>query len=73
MGVADGQSLSPRYASAPALGDWKDVDLPGGVVVGAITRDSEFVTLRGDTVIQAGDHVVVFTEADTVEAVLEMF
>ncbi|MDG5777375.1 Trk system potassium transporter TrkA [Haloarculaceae archaeon H-GB2-1] len=48
-------------------------DLPGGVVVGALTRNNDFVTPRGDTVIQPGDHVVVFTEADTVEAVLEMF
>lgn len=48
-------------------------DLPGGIVVGAITRDSEFITPRGDTVIHPGDHVIVFTEASTVESVLKMF
>ncbi|WP_181685448.1 Trk system potassium transporter TrkA [Halorhabdus salina] len=39
-------------------------DLPDGVVVGAITRDGEFVRPRGDTVVEVGDHVVVFVEAD---------
>jgi trk system potassium uptake protein TrkA len=38
-------------------------DLPDGVVIGAITRNGEFITPRGDTVVQAGDHVVVFLDA----------
>ena len=37
-------------------------ELPEGVVIGAITRDREFVVPRGDTVIEAGDHVVVFVD-----------
>jgi trk system potassium uptake protein TrkA len=44
-------------------------DLPGGVVIGAITRNGEFVIPRGDTVIEAGDHVVVFVDARVVEEV----
>jgi len=43
--------------------------LPNGVVFGAITRDFELITPRGDTVIEAGDHVVVFADADAVDAV----
>ncbi|MFB6104156.1 MAG: Trk system potassium transporter TrkA [Halobacteriaceae archaeon] len=39
-------------------------DLPDGVVIGAITRDEEFVTPRGDTVIKAGDHVIAFVRED---------
>jgi trk system potassium uptake protein TrkA len=39
-------------------------DLPGGVVVGAITRNGQFVIPRGDTVIEAGDNVVIFVDAD---------
>ncbi|MFB6082529.1 MAG: Trk system potassium transporter TrkA [Halanaeroarchaeum sp.] len=35
-------------------------DFPSGVVVGAITRDGAFVTPRGDTVVEPGDHVVLF-------------
>jgi trk system potassium uptake protein TrkA len=44
-------------------------ELPNGVVFGAITRDFELITPRGDTVIEAGDHVVVFADADAVDAV----
>jgi len=38
-------------------------DFPDGVVIGAITRDGAYVIPRGDTVIQRGDHVVVFVDA----------
>lgn len=38
-------------------------NLPEGVVVGAVTRDSEYVVPRGDTVILPGDHVVLFAAA----------
>jgi len=44
-------------------------ELPNGVVFGAITRDHELITPRGDTVIEVGDHIVVFADADAVEAV----
>jgi len=44
-------------------------DLPEGFVVGAITRDSDYVTPRGDTFVETGDHVVAFVEADAHEAV----
>ena len=43
--------------------------LPSGVVIGAIVRAGEFVTPRGDTVIETGDHVVVFAAMDVVEEV----
>ncbi len=44
-------------------------DLPGGVVVGAITRDGEYVVPRGSTVVEVGDHVVAFVQADALEEV----
>jgi trk system potassium uptake protein TrkA len=44
-------------------------DLPEGVVVGAITRDGEYVTPRGDTVVEVGDHVVAFVQADVLDEV----
>jgi len=61
-------------------------DLPEGVVIGAITRgddpttrqgtaDAEALTLvtpRGGTVVEPGDHVVLFANADAVEAVSEL-
>ncbi len=47
-------------------------DLPEGIVIGAITRNGDFVIPRGDTVIEVGDSVVVFAEADNVSAVTSM-
>ena len=44
-------------------------DLPEGVVVGAITREMDFITPRGDTVVEVGDHVVVFGDIDIVDEV----
>lgn len=42
-------------------------DLPDGVVVGAITRAGGFVTPRGDTVVEVGDHVVVLAREEVAE------
>lgn len=44
-------------------------DLPARVTVGAITRDGTLITPRGDTVIEVGDHVVLFAETAVVDAV----
>jgi trk system potassium uptake protein TrkA len=44
-------------------------DLPDGVVIGAITRNREFITPRGDTVVEIGDHVVVFGDIEIVDDV----
>jgi trk system potassium uptake protein TrkA len=44
-------------------------DLSARVTIGAITRDGVFITPRGDTVVEVGDHVVVFVETDAVDAV----
>lgn len=44
-------------------------DLPDGVVVGAITRDGEFVTPRGETVVERGDHVILFLETAVLDEV----
>ena len=43
--------------------------LPEDVVIGAITRGGEFVVPRGETVVEAGDHVVLFVDAEHAEAV----
>jgi trk system potassium uptake protein TrkA len=41
-----------------------DTDLSGQFVIGAIVRNHSYVIPRGDTVLQAGDSVVVFVESD---------
>jgi trk system potassium uptake protein TrkA len=46
-------------------------DFSEGVVIGAITRDGERITPRGDTVVREGDHVVVFAETAVLETVTE--
>ncbi|MFD1514856.1 Trk system potassium transporter TrkA [Halomarina rubra] len=44
-------------------------DLPAGTVIGAITRDGSLVTPRGETVIEVGDHVVLFVNTEDIDAV----
>lgn len=46
-------------------------DLPNNVVIGAITRAGTFVTPRGDTVVEVGDHVVLFVDVDSLDTVVE--
>jgi trk system potassium uptake protein len=47
-------------------------DLPSEVVIGAITREREFIIPRGDTVIEPGDHVVLFVAANVLSDVLAL-
>lgn len=48
------------------------VDLTEPIVIGAIIRGNEVILPRGDTIIEVGDHVVIFTagEIDAVTAQL---
>ncbi|WP_226040714.1 Trk system potassium transporter TrkA [Natrinema sp. DC36] len=41
--------------------------LPAGIVIGAITRDGELITPRGETKVESGDHVVVFVDTAVLE------
>ncbi|EMA44142.1 Trk system potassium transporter TrkA [Halococcus saccharolyticus] len=61
--IADDSVLAGRPIRESAA------DLPARVTIGAITRDGAFVTPRGDTVVEVGDHVVVFAEIDAIDAV----
>ena len=47
-------------------------DTDARFVIGAITRDHELVTPRGDTVLRPGDHVILFVESDSVGAITSM-
>jgi trk system potassium uptake protein TrkA len=51
----------------------KDVNLPVGVMVGAIVRNGQVISPRGNTVIQNKDRVVLFAAADAVRRVEKMF
>ena len=51
----------------------KEVNLPAGVLLGAIVRGNEIITPRGNTVVQVGDRVVLFAASDQVRNVEKMF
>ena len=47
-------------------------DLEANVVFGAITRNGDFITPRGDTELYAGDHIIVFVESPFVDEITTM-
>jgi len=47
-------------------------EFPDCVVIGAISRGGQFVIPRGDTVFEAGDHVVLFTETSMIDDVTKL-
>lgn len=51
----------------------RDLDMLGGTRVGAIFRKDAVILPRGDTVIQAGDRIILFAEADRVRRVEQLF
>ena len=51
----------------------RDVDIPDGVKVAAVRRGDQLLFPRGDFVIKAGDHVVLFAEREAVPSVEKMF
>lgn len=46
-------------------------ELPDRVVIGAVTRDGELLTPRGETVVKGGDHVVVFVDTAVLDVVTD--
>ncbi|WP_321391162.1 Trk system potassium transporter TrkA [Emcibacter sp.] len=51
----------------------RDVKLPAGIIVGAIIHEGEVIVPRGRTIIKTNDIVIVFTRADMVRKVEELF
>ncbi len=51
----------------------RDVNLPPGVMIGAIVRGGQVISPRGNTVIQNKDRVVLFATADVVRKVEKLF
>ncbi|MBC7953902.1 MAG: Trk system potassium transporter TrkA [Rhodospirillaceae bacterium] len=51
----------------------REVKLPNGVLLGAVVRDGTVISPRGNTVVQAGDRVVLFAAAEAVKKVEKMF
>ena len=51
----------------------RDAKLPSGVIVGAIVRDRNVIPPRGDTVVRAGDLVIMFATTEAVKKVEKLF
>ena len=51
----------------------REVDLPDGVLLGAIVRDGKMISPRGDTVVRARDRVVLFAAEDAIRKVETLF
>lgn len=51
----------------------RDVNLPPGVMIGAIVRAGQVISPRGNTVVQNKDRVVLFATADVVRKVEKLF
>lgn len=50
-----------------------DLDLPAGAILGSIQRGDDARIVRGDSVIESGDRVVVFALPDATEETAEYF
>ncbi|MEX0619541.1 MAG: Trk system potassium transporter TrkA [Pseudohongiellaceae bacterium] len=54
--IAHGDAHSSRVVGRAI----EDVDLPEGTTIGAIVRDNEVLIAHDDTVVESGDHVILF-------------
>jgi trk system potassium uptake protein TrkA len=68
--VLDMQALATSSIVGTPL---RQLNLPAGVLIGAIVRDGKPVIPRGETVIRPEDHVVIFAKSDVVRKVERLF
>ena len=54
--IAHGQAGSSKVIGIPL----KAIDIPDGVVLGGLVRNQEIVHIHHDTMIEEGDHVIMF-------------
>ncbi|HEV7435097.1 Trk system potassium transporter TrkA [Rhizobium halophilum] len=60
--------------TSPLVGKpFRELDLPDGIRIGAIYRDGKVIRPSGDTKIKAKDRVVLFSTAEAVKNVEQMF
>jgi len=51
----------------------REVKLPTGIIIGSVIQDDKIIVPKGGTIIKAGDTVIVFTCADMIKKVEELF
>lgn len=60
--------------SAPVIGiPLQDAKLPDGVLVGALVRDKKVIIPRGESIIEKGDRVIIFTPKTAIKNVEKLF
>lgn len=75
--IEDGQAEvieAIALSTSPLVGrPLRDVDIPSGIRVGAVTRNDEVLFPSGSFVIKAEDHVILFVERSEIPTVEKMF
>ncbi|MDA1265144.1 MAG: Trk system potassium transporter TrkA [Planctomycetota bacterium] len=69
-GKAEVLELTARLAESKKV---KDLGLPRGAVIGAVVRQDQVRIPTGDTTVENGDQVIVFTLPETLEQVERLF
>lgn len=72
-GTAEVIEAEALKTSALVGNSLRDMDIPDGIIIGAIVRGQEVMLPRGDTVIEAGDRVIIFALSEMVKHVEKMF
>jgi len=72
-GRAEVLDLQARFRGKKKEHTVDQLGLPQGSVLGAIVREDEVTIPHGDSVVRDGDHVIVFSVPENVEAILGVF
>jgi len=72
-GKAEVLDLQARFRGKRKEHTVDQLNLPKGSVLGAIVREDEVMIPHGEHVVRDGDHVIVFSVPEKVEAVLDVF
>ena len=72
-GRAEVLDLQVRFRGKRKERTVDQLGLPKGSVLGAIVREDDVTIPHGDSVVRDGDHVIVFSVPENVEAVLGVF
>ena len=73
MTDAEVAELEARPGSKITRGAVKDLNLSREMTIAGLVRDGEGMLVTGNTVIQPGDHVVVFCLAGSLHKVEKLF
>ena len=75
--IADGKGevleLEARFKGSRSERKVRNLGLPRGVMLGALVRGDDVVIPTGETVVETGDHVILFTLPDNLDRVEQLF